>query len=163
MSEKLPACPVCDSGELHAVTFSDTFTHNGQALVVDGLEGCECAACGADPILPAQIKRNQALIANAKRAADGLLSGEAIFKVRKKLHLTQLKAAEVFGGGPKAFAKYERGAVVQSAAMDSLLRLVDRHPELLREIEEFRGVESAHENRPHRARIVAVAKASSRS
>lgn len=144
MSEKLSICPVCENGELQVVTYSDTFKHNGQPLQVHALEGCECTACGADPVLPDQIKRNQARIADAKRRADGLLSGGDIVQIRDRLNLTQRQAAEIFGGGPKAFAKYERGEVVQSHAMDSLLRLVDRYPNLLYEVGEFRGLEPTH-------------------
>jgi len=140
MIEKMTLCPVCDSGKLDTRTYSDTFKHNGQPLQVHGLEGCECAVCGADPILPDQIKRNQARIADAKRRADGMLSGLEIRQVREQLGLTQRQAAEIFGGGAKAFAKYERGEVVQSAAMDSLLRLVDRYSVLLGEVAAFRGV-----------------------
>jgi HTH-type transcriptional regulator/antitoxin MqsA len=140
MTEKTSLCPVCDSGELYTHTYSDTFKHNGQPLQVHGLEGCECPVCGADPILPDQIKQNQMRIADAKRHADGMLSGLELRQVREQLGLTQRQAAEIFGGGAKAFAKYERGEVVQSAAMDSLLRLVDRYSALLGEVAAFRGV-----------------------
>ena len=144
MTEKNQSiCPVCDGGELHTITYSDTFKHNGRPLQIHGLEGCKCLACDADPILPHQIKRNQARIADAKRHADGMLSGEELLKVRERLGLTQNQAAKIFGGGIKAFAKYERGEVIQSAAMDTLLRIVDQHPALLGEVAALRGVDYA--------------------
>jgi len=92
------------------------------------LEGYCCDTCGADPIFRDQIKRNHLKIADAKRVADGLLVGEEIRRIRMRLKLTQREAAEVFGGGANAFSKYERGDVVQSVAMDRLLRLIDRAP-----------------------------------
>jgi HTH-type transcriptional regulator/antitoxin MqsA len=57
-----------------------------------------------------------------------------IQKVRKRLKLTQKKAGEIFGGGIRAFSQYERGITRPGKAADTLLRLLDRHPELLDEI-----------------------------
>jgi len=45
--------------------------------------------------------------------------------------LTQKDASSLFGGGANAFSKYERGDVIQSDAMDRLMRLVKQHPGLL--------------------------------
>lgn len=42
--------------------------------------------------------------------------------------MTQLGAGELLGGGPRAFSKYETGAVKPSAAVNSLLRLLDADP-----------------------------------
>jgi HTH-type transcriptional regulator/antitoxin MqsA len=57
-----------------------------------------------------------------------------IRKVRKRLKLTQKKAGEIFGCGIRAFSQYERGITRPCKATDTLLRLLDRHPELLDEI-----------------------------
>jgi hypothetical protein len=45
------------------------------------------------------------------------------------LDLTQANAAEIFGGGQNAFSKYERGEVVQSLAMDRILRFFAAAPD----------------------------------
>ena len=70
-----------------------------------------------------------------KIKVDGLLDPAQILRIRKKLKLTQKRAGEIIGGGANAFQKYEAGDVVASRAMSHLLRLLDRHPELLAEIE----------------------------
>jgi HTH-type transcriptional regulator/antitoxin MqsA len=127
-------CPVCDAGELSPTTYADTFQHGGREIFVEGLEGFECPQCGADPIFEDQIRRNHARIADAKRKADGLLTGSEIKAFRQRLGLTQKAAADLFGGGANAFSKYERGDVAQSVSMDRLLRIVERHPELLAEL-----------------------------
>lgn len=124
MNPNFSKCPVCGEGELSPQTFSEVFTINGQKIVVHDLEGSLCNVCGADPILQPQILRNQALIADAKRAHLGLLKGSQIKLIRETLGLTQKQAAEKFGGGPNAFSKYERGEVIQSEPMDKLLRAV---------------------------------------
>ena len=65
------------------------------------------------------------------RGVDGLLTGADIKRMRRKLHLTQEQMAQVLGGGLKGFARYENGQVIQSRAMDNLLRILDRFPESL--------------------------------
>jgi HTH-type transcriptional regulator/antitoxin MqsA len=134
MSDKHLICPVCEAGTLSPITFRDTFQHGGREISVADLEGYECPQCGADPIFEDQIRRNHARIADAKRKADGLLTGSEIKALRERLGLTQKAAADLFGGGANAFSKYERGDVAQSVPMDRLLRMVGRHPELLAEL-----------------------------
>lgn len=142
MSNSKLICPLCEWGVLTARTYSDTFQHHGLDLTVDGLEGYLCAACGADPIFEDQIRRNHLRVIDARRRADGLLTGAEIRALREHLGLTQKEASEVFGGGANAFSKYERGEVVQSVPMDRLLRLVDRYPLLL---EDLKGGKAAGE------------------
>jgi HTH-type transcriptional regulator/antitoxin MqsA len=52
-------------------------------------------------------------------------------RIRKKLKLTQMQAAQLAGGGKNAFSRYERGQAKPLAAVVNLFRLLDRHPELL--------------------------------
>nr|WP_298717040.1 type II toxin-antitoxin system MqsA family antitoxin [uncultured Steroidobacter sp.] len=121
-------CIVCDEGELHTELYSDSFQNGNKQIRVDGLHRSRCSLCGADPVLPEQARLNQVLIADAKRREEGLLSGAEIRRIREKLRLSQPQAAELFGGGANAFSKYERGDVLQSAAMDRLLRVVSAYP-----------------------------------
>ena len=149
MSVKHPICPVCEAGELTPIVYRDTFNHHGAEVFVEGLEGYRCAACGADPVLQDQIRRNHRRVVDAKRAADGLLTGPEIQALRKELRLTQKDASEVFGGGANAFSKYERGDVMQSIAMDKLLCLIGRHPYLLPELRGEKALpEDATANEP---------------
>jgi transcriptional regulator with XRE-family HTH domain len=60
-----------------------------------------------------------------------LLTAADIKRIRRKLHLTQEQMATVLGGGLKGFARYENGQVIQSRAMDNLLRILERFPESL--------------------------------
>lgn len=61
-----------------------------------------------------------------RKSVDGLLTSTDILALRKRYGLTQTQAAQLFGGGPVAFSKYENDDVAHSEAMDSLLRLVRR-------------------------------------
>jgi len=44
------------------------------------------------------------------------------------------EAGEIFGGGANAFSRYENGRTLPPVALLKLLRVLDRHPELLDEI-----------------------------
>ena len=57
-----------------------------------------------------------------------------IAKVRKKLDLDQRQAAEIFGGGINAFSRYENGKTKPSLALVKLLKVLERHPDLLSEV-----------------------------
>lgn len=140
MTTKNLGCVECTVGHLVPSVYSDNFEHAGASVQVDGLECYICDACGADPIFSDQIRRNQLRIADAKRAADGRLIGAEVRTVRQVLGLTQQDASSLFGGGANAFSKYERGDTLQSEAMDCLLRLMGRHPYLLKELEGYMPV-----------------------
>ena len=140
MVDDKPLCPVCDMGRLTFHRGSETFTYKNQPLVVDDLEYCLCDACGADPVLADQIRRNQSKITDAKRRMDGMLTGDEICAVRKRLGLSQKEAAELFGGGANAFSKYECGDVMQSVSMERLLRLAYLYPKLLDDLRMLAGM-----------------------
>lgn len=124
-------CPICGEGRLRTATFDLAIQHRNIRLPVRGLEHSECSACGETPILPDQIRKNDRIIADAKRSYDGFLTGKQIAALRKTCNLTQYEAARIFGGGKNAFSKYERGEVIQSESMDRLLRLVSLLPWLV--------------------------------
>jgi len=94
----------------------------------------ECDMCDSTPVMTQQILNNQLRIADEKRKSSGLLTSYEIKAVRELYKLTQKEAAEIFGGGKNAFSKYERGDVIQSEAMDKLLRLVFVNPKNLDEL-----------------------------
>jgi HTH-type transcriptional regulator / antitoxin MqsA len=68
-----------------------------------------------------------------KAAGDAMLPAD-IRAIRLRLKLSQRKASELLGGGPRAFQKYESGEVTVSRPMAQLLRLLDRDPGRLKEL-----------------------------
>src|SRR5437868_15512206 len=58
--------------------------------------------------------------------AQGVLKHDEVRTIRMHLKLSQRKAGEILGGGPRAFQKYESGEVLVSRPMTQLLRLLDR-------------------------------------
>lgn len=131
MTEQELHCLECENGRLSAALFADDFQHEGIPIHVDGLECYVCGQCGADPVFPDQIRRNERRIADAKRRSDGRMTGDEVRAVREQFGLSQQEASELFGGGVNAFSKYERGAVLQSVAMDRLLKATAFYPELI--------------------------------
>ncbi|MBX7115564.1 MAG: type II toxin-antitoxin system MqsA family antitoxin [Myxococcaceae bacterium] len=49
-------------------------------------------------------------------------------------HLSQRRAGKLWGGGPRAFQKYEAGTQQVSVPMTNLLRLLARDPRRLHEL-----------------------------
>jgi HTH-type transcriptional regulator/antitoxin MqsA len=134
-------CPVCEEGELSSSTYDADFEWDNVNVHLQGLECSVCSVCGSDPVLPAQLRRNQRRIADARRSVSGLLTGDEVRRVRESLGLTQQEAASVFGGGSNAFSKYERGDVTQSVAMDNILRGVREFPRFFEFLCERAGIE----------------------
>lgn len=124
-------CPECDRQTLEPSVWAHDFKHEDRVVHVDGLECYLCSNCGADPVFPEQIRRNERRIADAKRRSDGRMTGDEIRAVREQFDLSQQEASELFGGGVNAFSKYERGAVLQSVAMDRLLKATAFYPILI--------------------------------
>ena len=62
------------------------------------------------------------------------ITPDEIREIRMKLGLSQVKAGEVFGGGPRAFTKYEAGTTKPTSSTVRLLRLLDLNPALLHQL-----------------------------
>ena len=69
-----------------------------------------------------------------KEEIEGIPSPTTIRRVRQKLKLSQREAGGLLKVGESAFDKYERGLVEPSGPTSQLLRLLDRHPELIDEL-----------------------------
>lgn len=120
-------CPACEIGTLRAQSAQREYTYGDQAFGLTTLYSL-CDECGTELVTPEQAKANDRLIREEHRRIDGFLSATQIRAIRTRLDITQQDAACLFGGGPNAFSKYERVEVVQSVAMDRLMRVVDAVP-----------------------------------
>jgi HTH-type transcriptional regulator/antitoxin MqsA len=97
--------------------------------------GWYCSGC--DEVVldgPDAVVANEAFVA-LRADVDGLLTPREIARIRKKLRLSQRRAGELLGGGPRSFQKYESGKGWVSKPMANLLRLLDGHPALAKELE----------------------------
>jgi HTH-type transcriptional regulator/antitoxin MqsA len=124
-------CPLCGGGNLSKIVVEEHFSYKGHSLAVPDYQILECSICGEAVVDKESARRAEKLLKDFGRQVDGLLMAADIKRIRRKLHLTQEQMATVLGGGLKGFARYENGQVVQSRAMDNLLRILDRFPDSL--------------------------------
>ena len=120
----MKSCPICDGvlkRENRVVNYSYK-DHTREILQ----SGDYCTECGEGFLSPKDLKLSQKAIADFKREVDHLLTTDEVRAIRKKLKLTQEKASFLFGGGVRAFHKYETGENAQSKPLDILLKLIDR-------------------------------------
>jgi HTH-type transcriptional regulator/antitoxin MqsA len=126
--KNISICPICEEGSLEAKIGSNEVEYKGQKTVLP-LHFSECESCGSEQASPIELRINKRSMIEFKKKVDGLLTGKEVKEIRLSLGLTQADAANIFGGGPVAFAKYEADDVTQSGAMDKLLRLANAVPE----------------------------------
>ncbi|EQD78889.1 transcriptional regulator, XRE family [mine drainage metagenome] len=74
------------------------------------------------------------MLAFNKQVNAAMVNPDFIASVRKKLRLDQQEAAEIFGGGVNAFSRYENGKTKPPLALVKLLKVLERHPDLLAEV-----------------------------
>ena len=125
-------CPVC-AGRMTLEKREDSLTYLGREKRLK-VEGWWCNNCDEAVFEgPALIASERAFL-ELKAEVDGVLGPEAVARVREKLGLSQRKAGELLGGGPRAFQKYEAGKQAVSVPMSHLLALLAHDPSLLRVI-----------------------------
>jgi HTH-type transcriptional regulator/antitoxin MqsA len=128
-------CPVCGAAELIQDTRNLPCTYKGETTVVAAVTGDFCPACAESILDAAESDRvMREMSAFAKQVNAAIVDPAFIVTVRKKLNLDQRQAAEIFGGGVNAFSRYETGKTKPPLALIKLLKLLDRHPNLIDEI-----------------------------
>lgn len=116
-------CPLCIEGHLTPRTEqADTEYRGVHGRTVFSF--AECNVCGSEITGDADSRANKRAVLAFRKSVEGMLSGQEIRAIREKYGITQDQAARLFGGGPKAFSKYEADDVMQSESMDNQLRLV---------------------------------------
>lgn len=125
-------CPACGNAMQHE-TWDKVVTHQGRSMTVHAVTGHRCQECGEAVYDDESYDRVVA-------AGDGLVKAlrksnpPEVRVIREKLGLTQAEAGRIFGGGVNAFSRYERGVAKPSAQMRKLLKIAEKHPELVKEL-----------------------------
>jgi HTH-type transcriptional regulator / antitoxin MqsA len=131
-------CPNCGAAKLVHDTRDLPYVYKGESTMMPQVAGDFCPACGESIPDASESHRVAALMREFnKKVNASIVDPEFIIAVRKKLDLDQREAAEIFGGGINAFSRYENGKTKPPLALVKLLRVLDRHPDLLPEV---RGV-----------------------
>ena len=128
-------CPTCAIAELVHDTRDMPYTYKGETTIIPDVTRDFCSACDEAIFDQAESRRVSALMREfSKQVNAAIVDPGFITKVRKKLALDQREAAEIFGGGINAFSRYENGKTKPPLALVKLLKILDRHPDLLSEV-----------------------------
>ena len=113
----------------------ETFTieHADMTATVERLSGWRCGTCG-EVEFDADSARRYAAAGDELVLCERERQSKEIRRIRRKLGLSQVAAARLTGGGHNAFSRYERGEATPLPAVINLFRLLDRHPELLKDL-----------------------------
>lgn len=128
-------CHACGGAELLHETRSLPYIYKGEKTVISAVTGDFCPACAESVLDAAESERvMREMLAFNKQVNAAAVDPGFIAKVRRKLGLDQREAAELFGGGVNAFSRYETGRTKPPLSLVKLLKVLDRHPDLLDEI-----------------------------
>lgn len=112
---------------------------------VRDLSGRQCQVCNEIEFDPRSAERyseaSDQLIEDSKR-----VMADEMKRIRRKLHFTQRTAVQLLsGGGHNAFSRYERAEIEPPKPLFILMRLLDRHPELVNDLLEIsKGTDMSH-------------------
>jgi HTH-type transcriptional regulator/antitoxin MqsA len=124
------ACPICVAGVLHDGSKTVTQEYKGHTYQAK-VRGAFCNKCD-EAILVYGAAEEEAWLA-FRDQVDRQAASE-LESIRKRLKLTQAQAAKLAGGGKNAFSRYERGQAKPVAAVINLFKLLDKHPDLIKEL-----------------------------
>ena len=128
-------CPACGAAELIHDTRDLPYTYKGETTLIPAVTADFCPACDESVTDITETERvMREMRAFNKQVNAAFVDPDFILSVRRKLALDQREAAEIFGGGINAFSRYETGKTKPPLALVNLLKVLDRHPDLLDEI-----------------------------
>lgn len=125
-------CPEC-GGVMKYEKHDDVLEYKGQTRTIKTL-GWWCSRCGEGILTGEPLLAHEQAFQEFKAEVDHVLGPKEVAEVRRTLGLSQRRAGELLGGGPRAFQKYEAGKQAVSVPMSHLLRLLANDPARLREL-----------------------------
>ncbi|ADE12772.1 type II toxin-antitoxin system MqsA family antitoxin [Sideroxydans lithotrophicus] len=126
-------CLNCEKGDMVRTKKDSEIEYRGHRAIVRALDGWHCPECGEVEFAGKEGVRYAEALEKLRLKIDAEESAE-LARIRKKLKLSQRRAAAIAGGGVNAFSRYENGKARPVAAVVNLFRLLEKHPELLDEI-----------------------------
>ncbi|MGE1155707.1 type II toxin-antitoxin system MqsA family antitoxin [Pseudomonas kitaguniensis] len=142
---KTQQCASCGSDDAMQQFVGRTFTINTRGMTRDipDIAGWECQVCKEiefdydDDSAERYSAASDQLLIDARH----IIAAE-MKRIRRKLQLTQKQAVRLLiGRGHNAFSRYERAEIFPPEPLLTLMRLLDKHPHLLAEIEALKAGE----------------------
>lgn len=136
----VPRCPDCGEPTARA-TRRLAWTYKGQTIEYVQ-PGWFCPIDTSHDVVldEGDSATTEGLLLAHRAEVEGLPGPSEVKRIRERLGLSQRAAGDLLGGGIRAFHKYEKGEQQVTKAVAVLLRLLDRHPEL---VDEIRGDRAA--------------------
>ncbi len=134
-------CVTCGKATLSEQVVPFEFRHGNKSGVIQDSQTI-CATCGTVSYIGEQISRHELAVADKIRDMDGLLSPEALRRIRLKYALRQTDLEAMLSIGPKSWTRWERGKIPQSKAADTLIRVLAENPDIARVLMERAGIEN---------------------
>ena len=146
---KTQPCPEC-GGTMRYEKHDDVIVYEERSRTIKTL-GWWCTKCDEAILTGEPLVAHERAFQQLKAEVEGVLGPKEVIRARAALGLSQRKAGEILGGGPRAFQKYESGKQALSVAMSHLLRLLASDPSRLREIHGPAKTKVSSRTRPKRA------------
>lgn len=131
----------------------DAIEYKGHRQTIDMLAWW-CIECGEAIFGGEPLEAREKAFFELKAEVDEVLSPTRVAAIRAKLGLSQRKASEILGGGPRAFQKYEAGTQSVSVPMSQLLRLLANDPSRLDELSKSAITEAVRISGPPKGRVI---------
>lgn len=125
-------CPECGAVAVQE-TRTDTVEYKGHEAPVR-VSGRWCDRCGEAVFEGDALQKREQAFLELRAKVEGVLSPHRVAEIRERLKLSQRRAGQLLGGGPRAFQKYESGSQQVSVPMTNLLRLLEKDPRRLGEL-----------------------------
>ena len=126
-------CLNCEKADMVRGKKTKVIEYRGKQITIAAVDGWHCPECGETEFASKEGARCADALEKLRLKVDADESAE-LARIRKKLKISQRRAAEIAGGGVNAFSRYENGKARPVAAVLNLFRLLDKHPELIDEI-----------------------------
>jgi HTH-type transcriptional regulator/antitoxin MqsA len=130
-------CPTCGIGSLTVATRDRPYRYKAKSIIIRAVKGrfCDNRKCREVVVdIDESARISKEMLAFNKKVNRELTPVDLLANVRERFNLNQQQAAKVFGGGTNAFSRYESGKTKPPVALVKLFKVLDRHPDLFKEV-----------------------------
>ncbi|KFX10486.1 hypothetical protein KCQ_04996 [Pectobacterium atrosepticum ICMP 1526] len=128
-------CPECGGAELVHDTKDVPYSWRGKKTMLRSVTGLYCPACGEAVLNKEEEAEYRGKMTEFRNSIiNDTVEPAYIANIRQRLSLSQREAGQIFGGGANAFSRYETGKAQPHPSTVKLLKILDLHPDLLKEI-----------------------------
>jgi HTH-type transcriptional regulator/antitoxin MqsA len=149
------ACPLCGSQKFHERDdHAYSFKQGRKIHVVANLKHSACDDCGFSIFTPEQQDFNNCRVKEFQARLEDFISPAQVLALREKYQVTQTDANKIFGGGPTAFSKYERGITSPNAGIARQMLRALESEDFMYQLADSSGVKLGIERRTEKKTVL---------